>query len=160
MAMPIGGDVTRDRSACSDGINWKWTEHGPNNTIWRLTRTQRFDLIEVMLQIRTQQLAAFRSVYLTAFVDEMADHMRRVLPDKVRELDKTDTLVASLDRRIRAALALAITDRFDLLRYLECSYVLDWNDDGPDDAARAVLSRDGLGLEAKLDLLEQRTVPC
>lgn len=126
--------------------------------ISNLTRWQRFGVIELVLQIHTEQVGAFREAYFVLFIDEMARHMRHVLPDQVQHIDD-EALVISLDRRLRAALALEITDRFDILRYLECSYVLGWDDEGPDEDARGVFLQEGLLLGEKLDLIEQRTIP-
>ncbi|MEP7126036.1 MAG: hypothetical protein ABJE95_34205 [Byssovorax sp.] len=108
-----------------------------------------------MLRIRQQQIAAFREESLGEFVREMVVHLRRVLPARVVHLDD-EPLARSLRRRLDHALAYGITDRLDALRYLEASYALGWSDDGPDAEARAVLAREGLRAEQKVDLIELR----
>ncbi len=109
-----------------------------------------------MFKIRKQQIAAFKEANLRAFTLEMARHVRRVLPERVAQLDD-HALVDSLRQRLTQALSYGITTRFDAMRYLECSYVLGWTDQGPDDEGRIILARDGLNAEEKMDLIEQRT---
>jgi hypothetical protein len=109
-----------------------------------------------MFRISAPQIAAFQEENLRDFAREMVIHLRRVLPGRVADLDD-DALTRSLRRRLDRALSYGITDRFDALRYLECSYVLGWTDDGPDEEARAILSREGIQAAEKVSLLEQRT---
>ena len=108
-----------------------------------------------MLRINKRQLAAFEEAALETFVLETARHIRRVLPEKVAHLD-CRALVSSLRARLDQALAYGISDRFDALRYLECSYVLGWTDQGPDSEACAVLARSELTAEERVDLIERR----
>lgn len=109
-----------------------------------------------MFRIRAHQIEAFQEENLREFAREMVIHLRRVLPGKVAYLDD-DALLLALRRRLDPALAHGITDRFDALRYLECSYVLGWTDEGPDEEARAVLSLPWVAAGEKVDLIEQRT---
>jgi hypothetical protein len=108
-----------------------------------------------MFRIHAPQIAAFQEDILRAFVGEMVVRLRRVLPSRVAHLDD-DALARGVRRRLDQALAQGITDRLDALRYLESSYALGWTDEGPDDEARAVLAREGLGAEEKVDLIELR----
>ena len=109
-----------------------------------------------MLKIGQKQVAAIEEANLRAFAVDAARHLRRVIPDRLAGLDD-GALRASLRRRLSQAISFGITDRFDALRYLESSYVLGWSDEGPDEEARAVLTRRGLRAAAKVDLIEQRT---
>jgi hypothetical protein len=109
-----------------------------------------------MLKIRKRQIEAFEEASVEAFALEMADHLRSVLPDAVAGL-RDDALADSVRRRLDQALSYGITDRMDARRYLECSFVLGWSDHGPDEEALAALSQEGLNVEEKLDVIEQRT---
>ncbi|WCQ97777.1 hypothetical protein NQZ70_10575 [Sorangium sp. Soce836] len=86
----------------------------------------------------------------------MAQHLRDVLPEAVARFDD-EALIDSLRTRLGQALSYGITDRFDALRYLECSYALGWVDNGPDDEAHAVLAQNALSAEDKVDIIEKRT---
>ncbi len=99
---------------------------------------------------------AFEEVALASFAVEMARRVRSAFPEAVASLDE-DALLASMERRLAQALSHGITERADVRRYLECSYLLGWTDDGPDADARGVLSRDELTTEEKVDAIERRT---
>lgn len=111
---------------------------------------------DAMLKIGREQVTAFEDVAVASFAEEMARHVRDVLPEAVASLDE-DALAASMERRLTQALSYGITERADARRYLECSYVLGWTDEGPDAEAREVLSRDGPSTEEKVDIIERRT---
>jgi hypothetical protein len=108
-----------------------------------------------MFQISAKQLAAFQEENLGEFEREMVVQLRRVLPARVAHFDDA-ALARSLRRRLDQALAYGITDRLDVLRYLESSYALGWTEEGPDQEARAVLAREELRAEEKVDIIESR----
>lgn len=109
-----------------------------------------------MLRIQQQQFTAFEEASVRSFVRRMTRHLRHVLPEAIAHLDDA-ALRESTQRRVAQALSYGITDRLDLLRYLESSHVLGWTDEGPDGEARAALARTELGARERVDLIEQRT---
>jgi hypothetical protein len=109
-----------------------------------------------MFRLTKEQFSVFENAALGSFILQSARHFRRVLPERVAQLDD-DALVTSLRKRLTQALAYGITDRLDVLRYLECSYLLGWTDDGPDADACALLARTDLQAEEKVDIIERRT---
>jgi hypothetical protein len=112
--------------------------------------------VEAMLKINQAQIAAFEAVLVKSFVVQQAKHLRRVLSAQVASFDDS-ALARSLRVRLGHALAYGVTDRYDVLRYLECSYLLGWPDDGPDAEAHVVLNRRDLSARKRMDLIEQRT---
>lgn len=123
--------------------------------VCRSPRNIRY-LSRIMLQISKNQLAAFEDAALDSFILETATHVRHVMPERVAQFDDR-ALLHSLRKRLEQALAYGITDRFDALRYLECSYMLNWTDGGPDEAARTILVQTELKAEERMDTIERRT---
>ncbi len=109
-----------------------------------------------MFKFTKKQICAFEQAALNTFFLEASQHLRRVLPMFVGPLD-TEQLLLSVQQRTEYALAYGVTDRLDMLRYLECSYMLQWSDQGPDSDVRALLERNDISAEKKVDLIEQRT---
>lgn len=108
-----------------------------------------------MIRISKNQVTAFQDASIGKFALQMSHHLRNVLPKTVVPRDD-ETLVASLHTRMAQAFSYGITDKLDVQRYLECSYMLGWSDDAPDNEARTVLTQDELSAEAKIDLIELR----
>jgi hypothetical protein len=108
-----------------------------------------------VFRIREKQIAAFKEEILRSFVRDMAVLLRRERPAQVAHLDD-EALARSLRARLDQAIARGVTDRHDARRYLLASYALGWTDEGPDEEARAVLAREGLPPEEKVDIIERR----
>lgn len=109
-----------------------------------------------VITMSKRQLDAFREAKLRTFIHDIIPHMARNFPAKITGGD-TGALVNSLRRRLDQALSFGLTERCDVLRYLECSYALDWTDEGPSERAFDVLRREALSAEQKLDVIEQWT---
>jgi hypothetical protein len=72
-----------------------------------------------MIRITKEQIIAFEEVNLRRFIHKAILHLRNFLPETVTQLNNED-LINSLRARLTQALSYGITDRFDILRYLEC----------------------------------------
>ena len=101
-------------------------------------------------------MVAFERALQDAFVVQMARHLRTVVPEIVARFEDA-AFMKSVSTRMARAFSYGLTDRFDVRRYLECSYLLGWTDEAPDGEACAVFAQEGVMVEEKMDLIEQRT---
>ena len=109
-----------------------------------------------MLVIRDQQIVAFASAAQHLFCAQLSRDIRLVLPDKVRGLS-LESLYAAVSDRVHQATSFGLSDRYDIRRYVECSYVLGWAEAGPPVKARGVLEDADLSPEERMDRIEQWT---
>jgi hypothetical protein len=109
-----------------------------------------------MFVIRDAQLAVFAEDRLRRFAERAEAHLRRVLPDRCRELGD-DAVRASVQKAIAKAGAYGLESEYEILTYLNVMHILGFafDEDPQYSRAREALTDRDTQAHARAQLLMQ-----